>query len=104
MPLRQLDWGYISIRPGLFMFLKERKTGHLLAVVALNDLFNPYKKLLECRGQCGEEEQDPEHYPKANLVFLSDEELPQCWLDPHYRDMAVMKKPSTAAGVSTNAH
>jgi len=71
------------------MFLKERSTGHLLAVLNANDLFDPYTEQMMCRGQCGEEEQDPESYNKADLIFLSDEELPKCWLDPHYRDAAL---------------
>ncbi|MBL4827814.1 MAG: acetyltransferase [Spongiibacteraceae bacterium] len=67
------------------MFLKERENGHLLAIVNINDLFNPYMKTLSCRGQYGEEEQDPENYPKKDLLFPSDEELPKCWLEPDYR-------------------
>jgi hypothetical protein len=70
----------------MIMFLKERGNGHLVAIVDTNDLFNPYMKKLKCRGQVGEEEQYPENYPKEGLVFPSDEELPRCWLDPHYRD------------------
>ena len=27
-----------------------------------------------------------EKFNKADLVFLSGEELPRCWTDPHYRD------------------
>ena len=36
--------------------------------------------------QEGEEAQDPEPYSKSRLSFLSGEELPRCWTDPHYRD------------------
>jgi len=25
-------------------------------------------------------------YMKSSLIFLSGEELPRCWTDPHYRD------------------
>lgn len=73
------------------MFLKERKSGHLLAVSNVDELFNPYKECLVGRLQSGEEEQDPESFSKAALVFPSDEALPQCWLDPHYRDAALMR-------------
>jgi hypothetical protein len=38
------------------------------------------------RFQEGEEAQDPESYSKTSLIFLSGEELPRCWTDPHYRD------------------
>ena len=36
--------------------------------------------------QEGEEVQDPDNFDKQDLVFLSGEKLPRCWLDPHYRD------------------
>jgi len=74
------------------MFLKERATGHLLAVLNAKDLFDPYTEKMMCRGQCGEEEQDPEFFNKTDLIFLSDEELPKCWLDPHYRDAALSQR------------
>ena len=74
------------------MFLKERATGHLLAVLNAKDLFDPYTEKMMCRGQCGEEEQDPEFFNKTDLIFLSDEELPKCWLDPHYRDLALSQR------------
>lgn len=83
------------------MFLKERESGHLLAVENTNDLFDPYKNELMGRGQCGEEEQEPELYRKDGLVFLSDEELPKCWLDPHYRDSRVMQKLVAASGAES---
>ena len=73
------------------MFLKERKSGHLLAVKNVDELFNPYNKLLEGCLQFGEEEQDPEQFTKSALVFPSDEELPQCWLNPKYRDASAMR-------------
>ena len=55
----------------MIMFLKERKSGHLLAVKNVDELFNPFEKSLVCSLQSGEEEQDPEPYPKSELVFLN---------------------------------
>lgn len=73
------------------MFLKERKYGHLIEVMSLSDLFDPYQSHLT--GQChyGEELQEAERYTKRELAFPSGESLPQCWLDPHYRDHEVKR-------------
>lgn len=68
------------------MYLKDRSNGHLIEVLDLGDLFNPNHKELPGRYHYGEEAQDPETFTKADLIFLSGEELPRCWTDPHYRD------------------
>ena len=68
------------------MFLKERDRGHMVEVMNLNDLFDLYRNEVIGRYQDGEEVQEPENFKKSNLIFLSGEELPRCWTDPHYRD------------------
>jgi hypothetical protein len=68
------------------MFLNEKPTGHMVEILNLSELFNPYQHKLKGRYQCGEEMQDEESFKKEQLEFLSGEQLPQCWLDPHYRD------------------
>lgn len=68
------------------MFLKEKSTGHMIEVLALGDLFDPYNETLVGRYHYGEEVQDAEKFGKNGLVFLSGENLPRCWVDPHYRD------------------
>lgn len=68
------------------MLLKQRSNGHLLDVVDLHDLFNVFHEKVIARDQVGEEMQEPEVYRKADVIFLSGEELPRCWTDPHYRD------------------
>jgi hypothetical protein len=68
------------------MFLKESKTGHLVEILNLQDLFDPFKEQVEGRYNVGEDLPPAEQFPKANLSFPSDEALPRCWLDPHYRD------------------
>lgn len=73
------------------MFLKERSSGHLLEVMDLSDLFNLHHDEILARSQSGEEEQDPEMFKKSDLIFLSGEELPRCWTDPHYRDDKIKK-------------
>jgi hypothetical protein len=73
------------------VYLKEKSSGHLVEVLSLNDLFNPYHEALVGRYHYGEELQDPEKFPKGSLVFPSGEALPRCWLDSHYRDAEVYK-------------
>ena len=68
------------------MFLNERTSGHMVEVLSLNDLFNLYKDEVVGRYHYGEEVQDPEKFKKSDLVFLSGEELPRCWTNPHYRN------------------
>ena len=68
------------------MLLKQRSNGHLLEVQNVHDLFNVLHNNIEACDQVGEESQDPESFRKADLIFLSGEELPRCWTDPHYRD------------------
>ena len=68
------------------MLLKQRSNGHLLDVANVQDLFNVLRGEIVARDQVGEEVQDPETFKKSELIFLSGEELPLCWTDPHYRD------------------
>lgn len=68
------------------MFLKHRESGRLVEVLSLRDLFNPIHATLVGRYHAGEELQEPETFVKSDLIFLSNEPLPQCWVDVHYRD------------------
>ena len=68
------------------MFLKHNSTGKLVEVLSIRDLFNPMHPTLVGRYHAGEELQDPEQFAKTDLVFCSDEPLPRCWTDVHYRD------------------
>lgn len=68
------------------MLLKQRTSGHMIEVVNLIDLIDLNSDEVLGRVQEGEEVQDPDQYRKQDLVFLSGEELPKCWSDPHYRD------------------
>jgi len=73
------------------MFLKHRSTGKLVEVLSIRDLFNPMHPNLVGRYHAGEELQDPETFVKAELTFCSDEALPRCWTDVHYRDQEVRR-------------
>ena len=73
------------------MLLKERSSGHMVEVLSLVDLMNLNRDEVVGRYQEGEEQQDPAKFAKSNLIFLSGEELPRCWTDPHYRDSDLMR-------------
>ncbi|MBN7798707.1 acetyltransferase [Parahaliea mediterranea] len=68
------------------MFLRQRSSGHIVAVVDPEQLFSIFHDKILARDQVGEEEQDPEPIAKSDLVFLSGEPLPRCWTDPDYRE------------------
>lgn len=68
------------------MLLKQKISGHMVEVVNFIDLIDLNNDEVVGCYQEGEEVQDPRKFKKQDLVFLSGEELPRCWLDPHYRD------------------
>jgi hypothetical protein len=68
------------------MYLKHRQSGDLVEVLDPGTLFDPFKAEVTGRLHVGEEMQDPTSFPKANLVFPSDEPLPRCWTDGKYRE------------------
>ena len=68
------------------MLLKNRANEHMVEINNLIDLMNMNCDAVIGRYQEGEEQQDPETIRKTDLVFLSGEDLPRCWTDPHYRD------------------
>lgn len=68
------------------MFLKKISDGHLVEVLSLKDLFDPFNGEIIGRLHFGEELQDPDKFSKNDLQFLSGEALPVCWTDSHYRD------------------
>lgn len=73
------------------MFVKDIPSDKLVEVLALRDLFNPLQARAIGRFHVGEEAQDPEHFSKEALCFLSGEPLPRCWTDAHYRDADVAR-------------
>ena len=68
------------------MLLQEKKTGKLVEIMDFQSLINPMRHEITIRVQAGEEEQDPEPKRKNELIFLSGEDLPRCWLDVNYKD------------------
>ncbi|MCJ8348809.1 acetyltransferase [Moritella sp.] len=68
------------------MFFKHRGNNDMIEVIGQDDLTNLFHNTVLGRYQVGEEQQDPESFNKSDLLFLSGEELPRCWTDPHYRE------------------
>ena len=68
------------------MLLREKSSNHMVEITNLINLIDVNCDEVVGQYQEGEEAQDPEPYTKSSLVFLSGEELPRCWTDPHYRD------------------
>ena len=73
------------------MFLKDVTNEHLVEVLSITDLFNPFNTEIIGRYHYGEEAQEPEKFDKKNLIFLSGEILPTCWTDPHYRNNEIKR-------------
>ncbi len=73
------------------MLLNDKTTNHMVEILSISDLIDPYKAEVAGRYHYGEEMQDPEMLSKSNLVFLSREALPKCWMDPHYRDEELIR-------------
>jgi hypothetical protein len=66
------------------MFLVDKKSGDLIRIEDVEELFDPFARSVNGRDQVGEEEQDSARYAKDQLVFPSGESLPRCWLDVKY--------------------
>ena len=67
------------------MFLQHKRSGHMIDVLQPQQLFDLYQAQVLGVDQVGEEAQDAELFKKQDLCFLSGEALPECWLDPNYR-------------------
>ena len=67
------------------MFLQRKFDKDIIEVLELQELFDPCVKEFLGRSHCGQEIQEPEMYPKEDMVFPSGEQLPICWLQPNYR-------------------
>lgn len=79
------------------MFLKHKPSGDLVEVLNIHNLFDPCLSNIEGRFHAGEEMQDPQSFPKMELVFPSGETLPLCWIDPEYRVRGILQTPEMQA-------
>jgi hypothetical protein len=71
------------------MLLKHKQNDALIEIEDVSLLISPSEPAVSGRSQLGEEEQDPENYAKASLMFPSGEDLPRCWVDIDYRHTQV---------------
>lgn len=68
------------------MFLMDRRNGDRVEVLDTTTLFTPRSDTVHGRSHVGEEMQEAEDFNKSELLFLSGEPLPVCWMDVHYRE------------------
>ena len=66
------------------MLLKSKQNDSLVEISDIIELIDPSKQKVTGQIQSGEEEQDSEPFDKKELVFPSDENLPQCWVNSDY--------------------
>ncbi|SCZ61301.1 acetyltransferase [Thiohalomonas denitrificans] len=68
------------------MYLKNKANGDLVEILDISSMIDPLRSRVAGRYHSGEELQDPATFDKTDLIFPSGENLPRCWVDPHYRD------------------
>ncbi|MEB3352942.1 MAG: acetyltransferase [Cyanobacteriota bacterium] len=68
----------------MFLKIRHNDDASLVEVLDLTQLFDPFARDVLAQVHAGEEMQDPAPCSKAQLFFPSGEELPRCWMDPHY--------------------
>lgn len=71
------------------MFLRHKPSSDIVEVMDLEALFDPFRTEVEGRFHAGEEMQDPTGFRKSDMLFLSGEHLPRCWVDPHYKERKI---------------
>ena len=69
------------------MYLKDKGSGSLVEVLDVAALSDPCRDSVPGRLHAGEELQDPADFVKTDLSFPSEEDLPRCWRDPHYKNV-----------------
>jgi len=63
----------------MFLRVLHDDDSSLLEVLDLPQLFDPFEPQVLGRLHAGEELQEPQSWPKAQLRFPSGEPLPSCW-------------------------
>ena len=71
------------------MFLRHKSNGDIVEILDLDALFNPFKTEVGGRFHAGEELKHANGFKKSDMVFLSSERLPRCWVDPHYQERKI---------------
>ncbi|WP_303907494.1 acetyltransferase [Thiohalomonas denitrificans] len=68
------------------MYLKNKTNGDLVEILDISSIIDPLRGSVAGRYHSGEELQEPANFDKSDLIFPSGENLPRCWIDPHYKD------------------
>ena len=68
------------------MYLKHKGSNDFVEILDMSALIDPFKPSFKGRYHAGEELQEPRDFNKADLAFPSGEDLPRCWVDPHYHE------------------
>jgi len=68
------------------VYLKHKPSGDFVEILDIGALIAPCKPVLKGRYHAGEEMQEPVEFDKTELIFPSNEDLPLCWLNPHYQE------------------
>ena len=79
------------------MLLRQKNSGHIVEVLDMHDLINPFTQSLTGRLHWGEELADPDRFKKDSLCFMSGEPLPECWMNDHYRDEELAQRLNPSA-------
>jgi len=67
------------------MIVKDKISGAMVEIFDLGDFIDPSFIGAEGRYHAGEEMPDFRQIEKSNLIFPSNEGLPRCWRDAHFR-------------------
>lgn len=71
------------------MFLRHVSSGDIVEVMDIEALLDPFRNEFKGRFHAGEEMPDPAEFRKLDMIFLSSERLPRCWIDPHYKERKI---------------
>lgn len=71
------------------MFLRHNPSGGIVEILDLEALTNPFKTEVKGRFHAGDEMLQPTGFKKSDMVFLSSERLPRCWVDQHYKERKI---------------
>ncbi len=68
------------------MFVQHIPSGAIVEVLTLMAMADPCQRFITGRFHADKPVQDPETFPKSELIFPSGEPLPLCWVDTKYQN------------------
>ncbi len=71
------------------MFLRHIPSGGIVEILDLETLTNPFKNEVKGRFHAGDEVPPSAGFRKSDMEFLSNERLPRCWIDQHYKERKI---------------